>query len=266
MTESPPWHENLEFWESFREYLFPPEKVEEASEQVEKLLALLDLEPGAGVLDVPCGVGRHAVELAERGFRVTGVDATSSYFDAARERAENAEGASVGAKSTSGETKTAGGEVEFVEADMREFRRSEAFDAVLNLYTSFGYFEDREDDERTARNFYESLAPDGALVMSLTSKEVLPGKFEKRTWGEQDGAYVLEEHEVTDDWSWMENRWVVVDDGDATEFTVSHRLYSAFELSELLKRVGFSDVTAYGDLEGAKYDQNAEKLVVVARK
>lgn len=249
MSEQPAWHEDEAFWETFRDVMFPPEKIEEASKQVERLLALLDLGSDARVLDLPCGVGRHAVELADRGFRVTGVDATAPYLDAARERARDA---SV--------------EVEFVREDMREFRRQGAFDAVLNLYTSFGYFEERDDDERTARNFHESLRPGGTLVMDLAGKEVLAGKFEERTWDERNGTYVLEEHELSDDWSWIDNRWVLVDDGDVAEFDVSHRLYSAFELSELLERVGFSEVTVYGDFEGADYDENAERLVVVAEK
>lgn len=249
MDERPAWHEDEEFWEAFREFVFPPEKVEEAAEQVDRLLGLLDLEPGAAVLDVPCGVGRHAVEFADRGFQVTAVDATATYLETARERARDADV-----------------EVEFVHGDMREFRRVESFDAVVNLYTSFGYFEDRADDERVARNVYESLTPGGTLVVSLTSKEVLAGTFRERTWDERDGAYVLQEHAVEDDWSWMENRWIVVADGEVREFTVSHRLYSAFELSELLERVGFGDVTAYGDLEGSDYDEDAERLVVVARK
>jgi SAM-dependent methyltransferase len=220
---------------------------------VDQLLDLLDLDASARVLDVPCGVGRHALELAGRGFDVTGVDATEAYLDVARERAREA-GPQTDAN------------VEFVEADMREFCRPETFDALVNVYTSFGYFEDRADDERTARNFYDSLVPGGTLVMSLTSKEVLAGKFEKRTWGERDGTYVLEEREVTDDWNWMENRWLVVADGEVREFTVSHRLYSAYELTQLLERVGFGEVSVYGDLDGADYDESAERLVVLARK
>lgn len=249
MENASPWHEDPAFWKRFRDLLFPPEKFEEAPEQVTRVAALADLEDGARVLDLPCGVGRHAVELASRGYSVTGVDATDSYLEAAR---ENARAADV--------------DVEFVREDMREFHREGAFDAVVNLYTSFGYFEDRDDDERTARNVYDSLRPGGALVMSLTSKEVLAGEFEKRTWDRRDGAYVLEEHEVTRNWSWMENRWIVVEDGEVHEFDVSHRLYSAYELTELLEGVGFSGVSVYGDLEGSDYDEDAAQLVVVAEK
>lgn len=65
---------------------------------------------------------------------------------------------------------------------------------------------------------------------------------------------------------WHENRWIAVEDGDVREFSVSHRLYSAFELSELLKRVGFAEVTVSRSLDGDDYDENAERLVVIARK
>lgn len=245
------WHENPDFWASFQEYVFGPEQVEKATEQVEQVCSLVDLPVGGAVADVPCGVGRHAVELADRGFRVTGVDATEQFLERATERAREAGVA---------------GRVEFVHEDMRAFQRPEVFDAICNLYTSFGYFEDRADDEQTAQNWYDSLRPGGTLLMSLTSKETLAGTFEQRTWGERDGTYFLEEHEVTDDWSWMENRWIVVADGDVREFTVSHRLYSAYELQTLLKQVGFEGVAVSGNLDGDPYDETASHLVVVATK
>jgi SAM-dependent methyltransferase len=250
MDGTPTWYEDPAFWEAVEPHVFPPETVEEAPEQLDQVLELAGID-GGRVLDMPCGVGRHAVELADRGFEVTGVDATPPYLDTARERAADA---------------GVGGNCEFVDADMREFRRPETFDLAVNLYTSFGYFEDRADDERAARNIYEALTPGGRLVMSLTSKEVLAGKFQQRGWSEEDGTYLLEDREVTDDWSWMENRWVLVADGETHEFTVSHRLYSAYELSELLRDVGFSAVDAYGGLDGREFDEEADRLVVVAEK
>lgn len=249
MRDPPAWHQDEAFWEAVREFVFPPEKIDEASKQVEQLCSLLDLDAGMRVLDVPCGIGRHAVELAQRGIDVTAVDATATYLETAKSRAGDA-----------------GVDIEFVRGDMREFRRPESFDAVLNLYTSFGYFDDRADDERAARNFYESLKPGRPLLMHLTGKEILAREFRARTWVEQDGAYFIEEHEITDDWNRIENRWILVDDGNVEEFDVSHRLYSAYELSDLLEGVGFSDVSVYGDLAQAAYDHTADALVVVARR
>lgn len=244
---TPPWHENASFWEALEPVMFPPEKLGAAPAEVDAIRALADVDAPGRVLDVPCGVGRYAVEFADRGFDVTAVDATGGYLDTARQRADEA-----------------GVDVEFVEADMREFRREGAFDLVVNAFTSFGYFEDRADDRRTARNFRESLAEGGRLVMTLTSTEVLAGTFQPRSWSEQDGTYLLEERSITDDWSWIDNRWIVVDDGDVREYTVGHRLYSGRELAALLRDVGFADVTLYGDLDGAAYDEDAELLVVVA--
>lgn len=244
------WHEDEAFWEAFRDFVFPPEKVEAGGDEVDRMLDLLDRPADDGrVLDVPCGVGRHAVEFADRGFDVTAVDATEPFVEAARERVADA-----GVEDR----------VEVVHDDMRAFRRPDTFDLAVNVYTSFGYFEDRADDERVARNVYESLVPGGRFLMTLTSKEVLAGKFEERGWVEQDGAYMLEERAVTDDWSWMENRWIAIRDGETREFDVSHRLYSAYELTDLLGRAGFDTVDVYGDLDGSAYDEDAEHLVVVA--
>lgn len=249
MADEPAWHEDREFWETFQDVLFPPESFEQAATQVDQFVELLDLDAPASILDIPCGVGRHAVELAERGYAVTGVDATPAYLETARERAS-----------------AAGVDLEFVEGDLREFRREEAFDVVLNLYTSFGYFEDRADDERVARGFYRSLKPGGRLLMDLASKETLASRFEARTWEERDGTYVLFEREITDAWSWIENRWVLVEGGDVRTFSVSHRLYSAYELSQLLADAGFQGISQYGNLEGDAFDQDAERLLVVAEK
>ncbi|MFB6146860.1 MAG: class I SAM-dependent methyltransferase [Halobacteriaceae archaeon] len=249
MTESSPWHANRHFWERFQSFIFPPAAIEKAPEQVDDLLSLVDVDAGADVLDVPCGVGRHAVELADRGFAVTGVDATAPYLETARARAEDA-----------------GVDVEFVEADMREFRRPSSCDLAISLYTSFGYFEDRADDERVLENVAASLRPGGTLLLSLTSKEVLADDFEERTWHDHDDGYVLEERQVTDGWNWVENRWIVVEDGEVEEFEVSHRLYSGFELAAALEDAGFATVTLYGSLDGDDYDQDADQLVAVAER
>lgn len=249
MADGSPWHEDDDFWETFRDYLFPPEKIDAASDEVDHLLELIPIESGAPILDIPCGVGRHAVELAARGYRVTGVDATQAYLTEARDRARNTDG-----------------QVDFLRRDMREFRQDETFDVILNLYTSFGYFAERTEDTLALQNFYRSLKQGGTLVMSLTSKEILAGEFQARTWTEMDDVYILEEHEITDNWNWIENRWIICRDDGLREFDVSHRLYSAHELVEMVAAAGFSDATVYGDLEGSEYDQDAERLLVVAQK
>jgi len=216
---------------------------------VVKALALLKLEPGAAVLDLCCGPGRHSLELARRGFKVTGVDRTARFLEEARRRAE-AEGLVI----------------EFVQGDMRTFRRPEAFDAVINLFTSFGYFDDPQEDKQVLENVYTSLRPNGKLLLDTMGKEVLARIFRERDWFEQDGALFLEERRLLEGWSRIETRWIIVRDGEQEEFTLKLRLYSGAELRALLREIGFRRVELFGNLDGEPYDQNARRLVALAEK
>lgn len=243
------WHESDEFWSSFAPMMFGPPQWEAASADVEGVIRLLGLAAGAAVLDLGCGPGRHSLELARRGFRVTGVDRTVAYLEQAREPAA-AEALSV----------------EFVLEDMRHFSRPEAFDAVLSLYTSFGYFEDPAENRAVLVNACRSLRAGGALLLEIMGKEVLARIFQERDWVEQEGLFFLQERRVSRDWSWMENRWILLGGPEPREFRVCHWLYSAVELAALLRESGFASVESYGDLEGAPYDHRARRLVIVARK
>jgi SAM-dependent methyltransferase len=247
--ERRPWHEREAFWETAGPVLFTAARWESAPREVEAMVALLGLSPGAKVLDLCCGVGRHSLELARRGFQVTGVDRTAAYLQEARARAREE-----------------GLEVEFVQEDMRSFVRPEAFDAVINYFTSFGYFESEDDDRRVVENAYRSLRPGGVLLMDMMGKEILARIFSERGWREEDGMLILEERQVASDWGTVYNRWIIIKDGERREVTLTTRQYSAAELSRLLKGCGFASVNVYGDLSGAPYDMKARRLVVVAGK
>jgi SAM-dependent methyltransferase len=242
------WHEQDDFWEAVP--LFDEEHMEIAPAEVDAVLSLLDLEPGAAILDLCCGVGRHSLELARRGYRVTGVDRTAAYLQTARHKAADE-----------------GLEVEWVQADMREFVRADAFAAAVNLYTSFGYFEDPAQDRRVAENLFHSLIPGGWLLMEMMGKEILARIFRPRDWRElPDGSLFLQERRICHDWTWIENRWILVKDGQRKEYPLGHRLYDGAGLRALLLQAGFASVALYGDLSGLPYDTEGRRLVAVARK
>jgi len=248
MTE--PWHEKDQTWEALAAVLFPRRRWERAETEVGLLGALLGLTGDEQILDMPCGTGRHSIELARCGYRVTGVDRTEAYLAEARHRAD-----------TSGVT------VEWLRADMRSFSRPLAFDVVLNMYTSFGYFEDAADDRLAAQTFLNALVPGGRLLMELHGKENLAAGFQPRDWVElDDGVLLLEDRSITDHWRSVHNRWIVFHDGRRHEIEFSLRLYGAGELIDLLSNVGFSEINAFGNLDGDPYDEHALRLVVVARK
>lgn len=137
---------------------------------------------------------------------------------------------------------------------------------IFNLYTSFGYFENAGDDQMVMENIYESLKPGGKLLMEMMGKEVLACIFRERDWQEVDGHLILEERKLSQNWGWIDNRWKLFKENKRVEHTISHRLYSAAELSMLLTKTGFADIQIYGDYEGSEYDHQAKRLVVMAQK
>jgi 2-polyprenyl-3-methyl-5-hydroxy-6-metoxy-1,4-benzoquinol methylase len=147
------WFDNDSFWVAQYGFFFSDQRFVEAAEQSEKLITLVNPQ-GREVLDLGCGPGRFAIPLAQKGFRVTGVDRTAPLLEKARTRAE-----------------ATPVEVEWVQRDMREFVRPAAFDLVISMLTSFGYFEDREDDRQVLRNMFASLKPGGACVIDVKGKE-----------------------------------------------------------------------------------------------
>ena len=246
------WFDDDTLWECLEGFLFSQfRSFETAVREAEQILALVHPPQHTAVLDLCCGPGRNALEFARRGFRVTGVDRTPRYIEAARAAAQR-EGLTV----------------EFVQEDMRRFLRPAAFALALNLFSSFGYFAEAEEDRQVLRNLHASLMPGGTVLLEMAGKEPLARDFQPRTWhrhAERD-EYLLEERIVREGWSVIENHWIWMRGAEQKVFTWHIRLYSGAELAGLLTEAGFSGVQLYGSLSGAPYDQTAQRLVAVATK
>jgi SAM-dependent methyltransferase len=243
------WFEDEAFWRELYPYMFPPDRFAAAPEQVGQILALANFS-GRTVLDLCCGPGRHAVELARRGFEVTGVDRTAFLLDRARERALEA-----------------GVEVEWVTEDMRRFLRPSSFDLAASLFTSFGYFEEEQEDLSVLRNVHQSLTPGGVFVIDVISKERVARNWKDALTTEfPDGALLLQRPQVLDGWSRLRSQWTLIKNGNARAFDFEHWIYSGRELKDRLQASGFGEVSLFGDLQGAPYDLNATRLIAVARK
>ena len=242
--------ESDEFWAWFGEFGFSDDLWDLAPGEVDKVLSLTQPPDGGSVLDLACGPGRHSIELARRGYRVTGTDRTSDYIDEARHRA--AESAI---------------DVEFLVADMRSFVRPQAFDLVVNLYSSFGYFEDEEEHRRVIRNVHQSLKPGGRLIVDLVGREPIALRFRPEAVTRYpNGTVIVEERRILNDWRHHESTWTRISDGVASTYTIRMRLYGASDLTALLQNCGFHEVEVFGSLDGAPYDLTARRLIAVARK
>lgn len=228
--------------------MFDEKRWAEVPAVVDAALRLAGTEAGAAVLDTCCGVGRHSIEFAGRGFRVTGVDITRPYLEAARESAEAARVAP-----------------EFLRADIRSFSRPGAFDLAVNLFTSFGYFATPEEDLAALRNIRASLAPGGAFILETTGKETAARDFIEGEWFERLGWTVLTEYKVIGAWEGLMNRWILLRGAERIDRSFVLRLYSGLEMKRTLLEAGFASAEIFGSLEGAPYDEKAGSLVALAR-
>jgi SAM-dependent methyltransferase len=243
------WFEDESFWTRMFPFMFPESSFVTAAENVSKIATLTEVSDG-NVLDLACGPGRYAIPLAQAGYVVTGVDRTRFLLDSARQRATRL-----------------GANVEWVEQDMREFVRPAAFDLALNVFTSFGYFDDAAENRRVLENVYASLKPGGAFVFDHLGKEILAARYQPtRSESSADGTILVHRVSVIDDWSRIDAEWILLEGSRASKFRIRHWLYSGRETRELLASVGFTDIFLHGTFDGTPYDPQGQRLIAVARK
>ena len=187
---------------------------------------------------------------AKRGFTVTAVDRTSFLLELARARAAQASLP-----------------VEFVLEDMRRFSRPGTFDLIINIFTSFGYFDDEADDLGALRLVRENLKSGGAVVLEMVSKERLARVFHPTTSTElANGDVLFQRHEIVDDWTRVRNHFTLIRAGAVRTFEFTHRIHSGQEMKASLIASGLASARVYGDLDGGSYDFGAQRLVTVARR
>lgn len=243
------WFDDDAFWEDLYPYMFSKERFDRSPEEMEKVLELTK-PTGKEVLDLCCGPGRYSIAMAKAGFKVTGVDRTGFLLDKARERAAREDA-----------------EIEWVHLDMRDFVRPGCFDLVINMFTSFGYFDDKDEDMQVLGNMFTSLKPGGVVILEMAGKEWLARIFQSTISStHEDGSRLVQVHEIFDDWSRIRNEWILIKDGQATSYHFHHTIYSGQEMKDRIKQTGFEDIKLFGNLDGDEYGYDASRLVVVARK
>jgi SAM-dependent methyltransferase len=245
-----PWYETFFGADYFR--IYEPMLTRERTErEVEGIVALLNLPPGSRILDLCCGHGRIAIPLAERGYAVTGQDLSEIFLERARRDAE-ARGVSI----------------PWVRSDMREIPFTEEFDAVINIFTSFGYLESEEEELKVLRQVRQALKPGGRFLIEIVHRESVLRRYRPYIIARHDdGLIVLNESEF----DLLTSRdhvlvTLIEPDGRRTEHPRSVRLYSLTDLARLLTAAGLTLEVYYGGLDGKELTLDTNRLVVVSRK
>ena len=228
--------------------LYDPYLGERTVSEVDHLVRLLDLRPPLKVLDLGCGQGRHSIELARLGFEVTGVDLSRSLLRIAAERAH-----------------AAGVTVRWLEGDMRTPPVGpEEFDLVLNLFTSFGYFDDEEDNAAVLRAAAQALRPGGQLVLELLNGDRFVREFQPREWFTMGETTVLDERHLDLERKRLKVHRTVVREGEEERSYHSLRLYGGAEIEALARAASFARVDLFGGWEGEPFTKDSHLLLVVA--
>lgn len=244
-----------EWWASYfdAQYLLEYEPIftlERDRRDVSRVIEVLGLPAGSKILDVPCGQGRHAHPLAEAGFDVTGLDYSAHLLARATARGT-------------------GPRLRYRRGDMRTLpgNWTGKFDAVLNLFTSFGFFAHPEDDARVIREFARALKPGGALLWHGGSRDGVVARFLSRDWwSAADGTMIGHERSFDPLSGMLTVRTTVKGARRTVEREHQIRLYTATRLAELCLAAGLVVEQAWEGMRDRPLTRKSGEMLLLARK
>lgn len=224
---------------------------ETTTAEVDGIVSLLNMAPGGRILDLACGHGRHAIPLSKRGFEVTGYDLSEVFLERARHDAMDQ-----------------GTDVRWIRGDMRELAFDAEFDAVVNMFTAFGYFADDKEDLDVLKRIRSALKPGGRFLLEILHRDALPARFRPSdVTRRSDGTVLLHERtwhldtDVLDDEVTM-----IAPDGKRKVYRTSVRMRTLKGYIELLRDAGLEPEAWYGGMEGKPLTLESRRLVIVSQK
>lgn len=238
------WYED---WFDRDEYemVYQQRDVAEAERAIDLLVRTARPAPGAAILDMGCGRGRHARSLARRGYRVTGVDLSPRALDQARRRAVEE-----------------GLDITFQQGDMRTPVCDACFDGVASLFTAFGYFDDEGDHLRTVEAYAHNLRAGGWLFQDFLNAPYVESTLVPETHSEVGGVAITQRR-------WIEggriNKTITLRrNGDEHHFQESVRLLTLDDLRALYDAASLDLQHTFGDYHGAPYGPDTPRLILYA--
>lgn len=239
------WYEK---WFSNKYYLeiYSHRDEKEARDIINLIQRYVPLSAHDKVLDVCCGAGRHSIELARRGYNVTGFDLSSYLISQAKESLSSAKETNL--------------QVEFMIKDMKDFSFGNAFDMAINVFTSFGYFESDEDNFKVFKNVFKSLKRGGYFVFDFINPDNLRKNLVSESEDEYDSVKILQKR-------YIENNFVYKDIYIGEDkYTERLRLYNTDDINAVFKTIGFNVMHTFGDYSGNAFDrENSKRMVYICK-
>ena len=216
----------------------------EADLFIAKLMQCLNLKAQSRVWDLACGKGRHSIALNKLGYNVVGTDLSE--------------------ESINGASQFENDNLQFYRLDMRSPFRTNYFDAVLNLFTSFGYFDNVNDDIKVFKSISNSLKPNGIFIFDyLNSDCVINNLQAQQEIVKNEINFVIKKQ--------IENNRVikhikVIDGNIYSEFIECVRLYPLEELLKIAEKTQLKMETVFGDYDLGNYNEKSSRMIIIFRK
>ncbi|WP_172196605.1 class I SAM-dependent methyltransferase [Saccharibacillus qingshengii] len=221
-----------------------------AAREVHEMISWLRLDPGAKVLDLCCGMGRHSLSLAEKGYDVTGMDLSEVLLDEAKKEPE-------------------ADRIRWVQGDMRELPFADGeFDAVVNLFTSFGYFEQDDEHIRVLKEIRRVLRPGGRFIIDFMNPPYVQRHLKPYTEREDDGLKIEERRKIED--GFVKKHITILPEqagnGQRREYDERVKLYTREAFAHLLAQAELELGEVRGSYDEKHYEKESPRMIFVGKR
>lgn len=239
---------DLNYLKIYEKKILTPERTLQEVNFIEKIL---NLKPRMEILDLACGAGRHSIELARRGYKVVGQDINPLFLNIAKRRARK-----VGVK------------ISWIQRDMREIPFKEKFDAIINIFTAFGYFEKEEDNQKVLFEIAKALKKNGVFLIDINNPYYIVSRFQPRDFVEIKGGplFLLERSFDFLTNRINERRIFITKNRKIKENYLSIRFYILPEIISMCRRAGLIFKKCYGDFQEKPIDFATNRWILITQK
>ncbi len=204
---------------------------------------------GSYILDAGCGIGRHSIKLGGLGFKVLGIDSSPLFIKTANNSLKEQELQ----------------DVSFLIQDLRELSFENEFDGIINMWSSFGYFDD-ETNFDILKRFYRALKRNGKLIIDVENRDYILKYFVRETFRDKGEFFILERRKFNPLKSVVFTHRFIVGPNIRKDYYRYIRIYTVTELINLFKAAGFSSYEVFGSYNMDKFTENSKRIIIIGLK